>query len=241
MRAVVCASIAAIALALAAPTSARAGTIRGTVLFEGAPPARAKLKRDTDPVCARIDKLAEDVVVTDGKLRDVHVHVKNGSVPAAPAPAEPVVVSQRECMYTPRVVGVIAGQKLVVRNGDPTYHNVRGILGKRTLFNLSQPPAAPELVRENVGKAGEIVELHCDVHPWMVSYAYVTDHPYFAVSGEDGTFKIEGVPPGTYEVEAWHPTLGVRMAKVTVGGAETKKKGKGKGAEEAVVSFTFGK
>src|SRR5262245_27878114 len=109
-------------VALAAPAAASAGTIRGTVVFKGTPPARAKLKRDTDPVCARIDKLAEDVIVTDGKLRDVHVHLKNGSVPVAPAPAEPVVVSQRECMYTPRVVGVIAGQKLVVRNSDPTYH-----------------------------------------------------------------------------------------------------------------------
>jgi hypothetical protein len=75
-----------------------------------------------------------------------------------------------------------------------------------------------------------VVALHCDVHPWMRAYAVVTADGFFAVSGEDGAFAIAGLPPGTYELEAWHPTLGVRTAKVTIG----------KARKPAAVTFTFG-
>lgn len=205
-----------------------AGSITGTVSFKGTPPARTALDRKSDPVCARTQRLAEDVVVEGGKLRDVHVRIKIGTAGKHPAPETPAVITQTECMYTPRVVGVIAGQKLEVRNGDPTFHNVRGTLGKQILWNLAHLAGGEPLVRSDLGKAGEVVSLHCDVHPWMAAWAVVSDHPYFAVTGADGSFTLDGVPPGAYTLEAWHPTLGLQTTKVKV------KKGK---AAKAVFSF----
>lgn len=205
-----------------APAKATAGgKVTGTITFQGKAPARKPLDRNTDPVCARTPRLGEDVVVTGGKLRDVHVRIASGTAGKHAAHAAPVVVSQLECMYTPRVVGVQEGQKLVVRNGDPTYHNVRGTKHEHTEWNLGQPPSAPDIVRESLGKAGEVVTLRCDVHPWMRAYAVVTDHPYFDVTGDDGSFTLDGVPPGRYTIEAWHPTLGSKRTEVTVHEGET--------------------
>ena len=101
---------------------ANTGSIKGTVIFEGEAPDRPKLVRDTDPVCAKVDKLAEDVVVTKGKLKDVLVRIKNGTGGTHAAPAQPAVIDQKECMYTPRVFGMIAGQKLAARNATGVAH-----------------------------------------------------------------------------------------------------------------------
>lgn len=119
-------------------------------------------------------------------------------------------------MYGPRVVGVVAGQTLEIRNGDPTFHNVRGNRGGKVVWNLAQPAQAPALTRSELGQPGDVVDLHCDVHPWMAAWVAIQDHPYFAVTGADGTFTIKGVPPGSYILEAWHPVLGITSTKVKV-------------------------
>lgn len=217
------------ACADASAGQAKKGSIQGVVVFEGTPPERKPLDRTSDPKCGGGKALSEDVVVTDGKLRDVFVRIQNGTAGEHEAPAEPVVVNQSECRYTPRVVGVIEGGKLEIRNGDPTFHNVRGNRGKRIAFNLPQNAKAKPIVRDDLGEAGDVVSLACDVHPWMAGWAVVTDHPYFAVTGEDGKFTLSGLAPGKYTLEAWHPTLGLQTSKVTV------KKGK----KAAVTKFVF--
>ena len=199
------------------------GRIVGVVEFSGPAPKRPMLARDTDPVCAKTPKASEEVVVTDGRLRDVHVRIKVGTAGTHEAPERPVRVQQLECMYRPRVVGIVQGQDVVITNGDPTYHNVRAAQNKRTLWNLSQPASAPALTRKNLGKAGEVVSLHCDVHPWMQAFAVITDHPFFDVTADDGAFAIEGVAPGTYELQSWHPKLGLKTTKVVVEAGKTSK------------------
>ncbi|ACY17546.1 carboxypeptidase regulatory-like domain-containing protein [Haliangium ochraceum] len=206
-----------------APAAKATGTIVGHVLYRGTPPPRPPLARDTDPVCAKTAMRSERVVVTDGKLRDALVRLPAGSAGTHAVPSEAVVVDQLACMYRPRVVGVMAGQSLVVRNSDPTYHNVRGTKHEHTEWNLGQPPKGPVITRERLGEPGEVVTLRCDVHPWMRGYAVVSDHPFFDVSGDDGSFRLENVPVGRYTVEAWHPELGLKKAELTVrAGAEAR-------------------
>lgn len=197
-----------------AAAPAGAGVIRGTVTLDGKAPERPVLRRDSDPVCAAVEKRGEELIAAGGKLAGVLVRIKNGTAGTFAAPAAPAVVIQRECMYEPRVTGVIAGQKVVIKNADPTYHNVRATRGDDPVFNLSQPARTADLVRDDFKKVGDVVSLHCDVHPWMNAFVVVQDHPFFTVTGEDGRFELSGLSPGTYELEAWHPVLGLRTAKV---------------------------
>ncbi len=192
------------------------GVIKGTVIFEGEAPDRPKLVRDTDPVCAKVEKTSEDVIVTKGKLKDVLVRVKNGTAGTAKPPAQPVVVDQKDCMYAPRVVGVVAGQKMAIRNSDGTFHNVHGTVGGKLLWNKPHPKGEGDITVES-SKPGDVIDIVCDVHPWMHAYAVVQDHPFFAVTGEDGAFEIKGLAPGTYTLEAWHPTLGTKTLTVKIG------------------------
>jgi len=228
-----------LAITTSVATVARAepgGSVKGTVIFEGEPPDRLKVRRDTDPYCARNEQLSDDVIVTKGKLKDVLVRVKNGSLPAKdpaaapPArpvpPVLPVLIDQKDCTYTPRVVGIVAGQKLAVRNSDGTFHNVHGTIAGKLAWNKPSGPHAPDLTLDGSPRAGDVIDVVCDVHPWMHAYAVVQDHTAFAVTGEDGAFELKGLPPGSYTLEAWHPTLGSRSLNITIG----------KGAKAAVTA-----
>jgi plastocyanin len=204
-------------LASTAAADAPKGAIKGTVIFEGEAPDRPKLVRDTDPYCAKVDKLNEDVIVTKGRLKDVLVRIKNGSGGKHTAPTAPAVIDQKDCMYSPRVLGVMAGQKLAIKNSDGTFHNVHGSLDGKLLWNKPHAKGEPDLALETSSKPSDVVEVVCDVHPWMKAFAVVQDHPFFAVTGEDGAFEIKGLAPGTYTLEAWHPTLGAKTMTVKIG------------------------
>jgi plastocyanin len=211
--------IALLMLASSAAADAPKGAIKGTVLFEGEPPERATLDRKSDPFCAKQADTAnsDDVVVTKGKLAGVLVRIKNGDAGKNTAPATPAVIDQKGCMYTPHVIGIVAGQKIAVRNSDGTMHNVHGTLKGKDLVNKMQAAKAADMPVEAAATADDVIELACGVHPWMHAFVVVQDHPYFAVTGTDGTFAISGLAPGSYTLEAWHPTLGSKSMAVKIG------------------------
>ena len=195
-----------------------AGIITGVVGFEGELPAQPEQKRDSDPKCPQ--HVTDDaVVVNKGKLAGVLVRIQNGAMGEHKPPAQPLVLDQKGCSYTPRVSGIIAGQKVVVRNSDKTFHNVWGVIaGGKELWNKPQGPGAAQLEFDpSAAKPGDIVEVKCGVHGWMHAYVAVQDHPYFTVTGEDGKFEFKGLAIGKYTLEAWHPVFGKKTLQVEIG------------------------
>jgi plastocyanin len=198
--------------AAAAPAGAK-GDVKGTVSLTGKAPEMAELKRSTDPFCGKTKMKDEEVVSKGGKLANVIVHI-NGA-PASEPPAAKAEIKQENCMYRPRVQTVVAGQTISVHNGDPTLHNVHTYKGTSTLFNQAQVPNTPD-IEKKFTDAGALLKFKCDVHQWMTGYIWVQNNGYTAVTGEDGTFDIKGVPAGKYEIEAWHERFGSKKGEVTV-------------------------
>jgi uncharacterized membrane protein/plastocyanin len=198
------------------------GTIKGTVRLEGTPPPPKQLNVGTCTSDVKGPVLSDAVLVDHGKLQNAFVWIKSGidASKAPPAPAEPVVMDQKGCMYKPHVVGARVGQKVIFVNSDPVLHNVRSIAETNAVFNEMMPTKDTRL--EKVFDKPEVpVRAKCDVHPWMSAFLGVVAHPYFAVSGKEGEFSLENVPQGDVEIEAWHEVFGRKSATVHVNPRET--------------------
>jgi plastocyanin len=200
-----------------------AGDITGTVTYSGKVPALKPIAMDADPVCASKHggKPVPNEMLTLGPgntMANIMVRVKGPVKGSFPAPAAPAVIDQKGCQYHPHVLGLRVGQTLQLRNSDGLLHNVHALPKVNTPFNMAMP-GNRKTADTKFGKEEGMFQVKCDVHPWMSAYVGVFSNPFFAVTGPDGKFKISGLPPGTYEVEAWHEKLGVRDAKVTVGAA----------------------
>ena len=151
------------------------------------------------------------VVGPNQELKDVVVCLTGISGKSTGATAEPVVLDQKGCEYSPYIFAVQTGQKIIVRNSDPApiLHNVHATPANPANQEQNSPQAAgaPDLTISFPG-AEDFLKIKCDVHPWMFAYATVVDHPYFSVTGTDGKFKIANVPPGKYTIQAMHRKAG---------------------------------
>jgi hypothetical protein len=189
------------------------GTITGTVAYNGTPPAPKKIDTSADAVCGQKNPNLEtdDNKVTNGKLANVFVYIKEGTLADGSKigglefeiPTEPVVLDQSGCHYVPHVLGIRANQTLKITNSDPTTHNIHPSPKINEEWNQGQPAGGAALEKK-FSRAEVLIPVKCNQHPWMKSYIGVLKHPFFAVSAADGTFTIKGVPPGTYTVVAWH-------------------------------------
>jgi len=204
-----------------------AGTITGRILFHGTPPVMPVIDMSSNPSCQREHKgqvRAQTVVVnSNGTLRNAFVWIKSGLPPAHwSPPAETVKLAQNGCIYEPHVEGIMVGQQLEILNDDPVNHNVHAESQINAAWNISEPPRAEHSFRKFTAPE-VLIPVSCSVHPWMRSYLGVVPHPFFAVSGEDGTFTIPVVPPGTYTIEVVHEKLGKKEGTVTLtpGGSAT--------------------
>jgi hypothetical protein len=200
-----------------------AGNITGKVLLEGTPPTPTTFKMTSDPACGAAEGHSESFVVDNGALQNVFVYIKDGlgNKYIFDTPTEPVKLDQKNCHYTPHVLGVRVTQPLEIVNSDNTMHNVHGMPETNREFNFGQVVAG--LKNTVAFTAPEVmIPFKCDVHAWMNSYIGVVNQPYFAVTGNGGKFEMKTVPPGTYTIEAWHEKLGRQTQSVTLGEKDTK-------------------
>ncbi len=206
--------------------------VSGTIHFNGTAPKRRPIRQDREcRVLHEEPPLTKEVVVNEnGTLKNVFVYIKEGLGDKQFAPSsEPVEFDQNGCIYKPHVFGIQTGQTLKILNSDPLLHNIHALPTKNRPFNFGMPNKGD--VRERSFQIPEVmVRIKCDVHPWMGAYAGVLSHPYFAVSGDDGTFTIKNLPAGEYVIETWHEKYGTQTQTITVGKNETK-----------TVDFTYGK
>ena len=216
------ACVLAVAAMTAGPAFA-AGSVTGTVTYNGKVPSLKPLAMDADPACAAKHKtpVANEMLVlgANNALANVMVRVKSPVAGAPAAPAAPVVIDQNGCQYKPHVVGLQLGQTLKLKNSDGLLHNVHALPKVNTPFNMAMPANRTE-ADHKFGKEEGMFLVKCDVHPWMAAYVGVFANSYFAVSGADGKFSIPNLPDGTYEIEAWHEKLGVKTGSATVAGGK---------------------
>lgn len=195
------------------------GSITGTITFEGKAPKMKPLKVDADPICVANNEIApqkEWLILDENKgVKNALIFITEGLNIDYSPPEEPVVIDQKGCIYSPHVVGIMAGQQLDILNNDGTLHNIHALPKVNKEFNKAQPRSKKKL-SVKFEKPEAPFKIKCDVHPWMGAYIGVFDHPCFSVSGDDGTYIISDLKPGEYVIEAWHEKLGSQTANVTV-------------------------
>jgi hypothetical protein len=196
-----------------------AGTLTGHIAFAGTPPRPQRIRMTSDPICKPGEKgdISETLLVSkEGGIENVFVYVKGGlGAKTFPIPQTPVHLDQKGCRYVPHVFGVQAGQPILLSNSDPGAHNINARPTINKPFNLIETKGVKPQTK-TFSQPEVMIPIRCDVHPWMSAWVGVLTHPFFAVSGADGTFSIKGLPPGTYTIEAWHETLGTQTQKVTI-------------------------
>lgn len=209
-------------------SSAYAGTLSGSVAFSGTAPAVEKIKADADPKCKMMhpDGLDSDSVIVNanGTLKNVFVYVKSGlEGKKFETPKTSVLFDQEGCTYKPKVFGIQTGQPLEILNNDDTLHNVHALSANSPQFNLGMPIKGMK-IKKSFAKPEVMVKIKCEVHPWMAAYVGVLDHPFFAVTDDQGNFEIKDLPAGKYTIEAWHEKFGTQTQEIEVSDAPAQTK-----------------
>lgn len=192
------------------------GAIRGRVRYVGEPPKPAVISITKDPEVCGHEKVPGDLLVSPRKaIRNVVVRLRD--VPRGKPMPKPrtVRLRQKACEYVPRVAVFPAGSRIRIENLDEILHNTNTRSERNRPFTLAQP-GFRRVFDKRIDEPEMPIRIRCDVHSWMAAWWIAQEHPYYALTDEDGVFAIEDVPPGSYTIEAWHETLGTITQAVTV-------------------------
>lgn len=197
------------------------GTIKGRLVWGGGDvPAAKDLvavgQAAKDPqVCAKAAPIPDRKLVVDPATKGVRygfaylVRPQGANPDAAKAllaKAPEAVIDQKNCEFLPYVTAIMQGQPLTLKSSDPVNHNIRFSAFANAPFNQILPPNGA--VKVNLVAERRPIPLNCDIHPWMKGYIMVFDHPFFAITAEDGSFEIQGVPAGAQNLVVWQETKG---------------------------------
>ncbi len=200
---------------LAGLSPAAAGSIKGVVRLTGSAAAPKKLAVTVDQFVCGKEKTAEGLVLSpEGGIRDAVVSLD--APPGASHAGGPAVVQvdQRQCVFVPRVVIVPMGGTVEFLNSDRLLHNIHSRSIGNARLNRTQPKG--RIIPISFAKP-EIVRIECDLHPWMLAWVVVAEHPFHAVTNDRGEFVLDNVPPGKYVLKTWQESLGTVTKEVTVG------------------------
>jgi plastocyanin len=213
-----------------APTAvvdpATVGSIVGAVKLVGRPAVFRAIDMSAEPACVQASPapVVPPIVVTGpgGALANVVLYVKSGlGSYRYEIPATPVVLTQKNCMYVPRVLAVMTRQPLEILNEDQTVHNVHPMPRENHAWNKSEPVGG-DPITTTFSHPEIAIPIACNIHPWMRAFLFVFDNPYFDITTKTGVFELKNLPPGTYTIEAWQEKYGTQDQTVTLAAKETK-------------------
>ena len=203
---------------IASPSSGE--TIKGNVRYTGAPVEKKKVPMTIDQYICGKEKEAEDLMLSSNNgIRNAVVWLQN-----LPAGAKrdwnlpPAKMDQKQCSFIPRVVVVPVGGTVEFLNSDRLLHNVRSVGKENPPFNRAQPHGR---AISFVFKQPEILRVDCDLHSWMRGWVVVAEHPFYAVTNDQGEFILENVPRGKYTMQVWQESLGNVTQELIVGDKPT--------------------
>ena len=190
------------------------GTISGTITYKGPIPEPYVIWPTKDvEVFGKTIPDDRFLISKEGKIKNVVISLE-GVKEGKRWPKINASLVNQGGRFVPHVQVVRTGSQLEIINRDPLLHNTHGFGGGRTVFNVGLP-TKDQKVKKSLKQAG-IIKVMCDVHDWMNGWVVVQDHPYFAVTEDNGNFTITEVPAGRYKISAWHEKLGRREAEVKV-------------------------
>lgn len=204
--------------------TATAGSVAGKVTLTGVAPTVEIMRVAVDQTCiaamgteAKSDAM---LVGMDGAIQNAFVYITDTlSDYTFDVPTAPVVLDQVGCRYAPRIFGVRVGQPVEMVNSDATLHNVHAMPMVNQEFNRGMPQQHSRMTQVFTAPE-QMVRFKCDLHAWMNAYGGVMSHPFFAVTGADGTFSLTGIPPGKYELAVWHEKLGSSTQQIEIGNSQ---------------------
>lgn len=201
------------------------GTLVGIVSWKGTPAKGKPLDLSKDPACAKMHSAEplfdESVIAGSSKtLANVVVYISFGESDPPSAKTSAVNFEQRGCRYSTHVLAVQTGQEIKISNNDPVDHSIHPLARTNREWNHLQPPGTPPFFYSYDKE--EFIPVKCNIHPWEQGYFAVLRTSHFAVTAENGIFRLPDLPPGTYHVTAWHETLGKLTQEVTLTQGETR-------------------
>jgi plastocyanin len=209
MIAAVLAAGALVASAVAAaPQSGRVqGRVSITIPISTAPPSAAYGARRVEKPAARLGS----------ELTNVVVFIQNAPR-LAPLPVTRARILQENETFIPRVVAITRGSAVDFPNGDPFFHDVFS-LSRSATFDLGSYPKGQ--TKSHVFRRAGLVKVYCHIHSHMSASIMVFDHPYFTIPKADGTFALEAIPEGSYQISAWHERIGEHRQSIHVEAGRT--------------------
>jgi hypothetical protein len=188
------------------------GTISGTVKWSGPVPHSLDFPVTKDPqVCDPDSRKTVDlerlIIGSQGGVANTVVYLKNiSSGKALELPEQRRHLDQKRCHYIPHILLVPENSNLDMQSSDATLHTIH--MDGAATFNLPFP--FPNRVTSRAMPSAGLVHLRCNGgHVWMNAEMFVVTHPYYAVTDESGHFEFTDVPPGNYQIVAWHEGWGL--------------------------------